>query len=83
MGFDPYGVLTVPRFGNGDPATERRINALHEWTANLVVIVAFFHASAALGHQYTWRDHLLQRMGPQSKVRHSELDLSVANSRRR
>jgi cytochrome b561 len=64
MGFELYGVLTMPRFGNGDPATERGINSLHEWAANLVVLVTLFHAAAALGHQYIWRDHLLQRMRP-------------------
>jgi cytochrome b561 len=26
------------------------------------VIVACVHAAAALGHQYVWRDHLLDRM---------------------
>ena len=62
MGFDLYGALTVPRFGHGDPATERSIDTLYEWAANLVVFTAFFHASAALGHQYIWRDRLLQRM---------------------
>ena len=64
MGFDLYGVLTMPRVGNGAPATEHGINTLHEWAANLVVLVALFHAAAALGHQYFWRDHLLQRMRP-------------------
>ena len=64
MGFDLYGVLTMPRFGNGDPATERSINTLHEWVANLLVLVAVFHAAAALGHQYIWRDRVLQRMRP-------------------
>jgi cytochrome b561 len=64
MGFNLYGVLTMPRFGNGDPATERSINTLHERAANLAVLIAFFHAAAALGHQYIWRDRLLQRMRP-------------------
>jgi cytochrome b561 len=64
MGFDLYGVLTMPRFGNGDPATERSINTLHEWAANLVVLIAFFHVLAALGRQYIWRDRLLLRMRP-------------------
>ena len=64
LGFDLYSVLTMPRFGNGDPATERSINTLHEWAANLLVLVASFHAAAALGHQYIWRDRLLQRMRP-------------------
>jgi cytochrome b561 len=63
-GYDLYGVLTMPRLGHGDPATRRGINTLHEWAANLVVVVAFFHAMAALGHQYIWRDRLLQRMRP-------------------
>ena len=63
-GCDLYGVLTVPRFGNGDPAIERSINTLHEWAANLVVLIALCHAAAALGHQYIWRDRLLQRMRP-------------------
>ena len=58
-GCDLYGVLTVPRFGNGDPAIERSINTLHEWAANLVVLIALCHAAAALGHQYIWRDRLL------------------------
>jgi cytochrome b561 len=64
MGFDLYGVFTMPRFGNSDPATERSINTLHEWAANLLVLIAFCHAAAALGHQYIWRDRLLQRMQP-------------------
>jgi cytochrome b561 len=64
MGFDLYGVLTMPRFGNGDPVTERNINTLHEWAANLLVLIAVFHAAAALGHQFIWRDRLLQRMRP-------------------
>jgi cytochrome b561 len=64
MGVDLYGVLAVPRFGSGDPATEGTIDTMHEWAANLLVLTAFFHASAALGHQYIWRDRLLHRMRP-------------------
>lgn len=62
--YDVYGILSIPRFGSGDPATERRINSCHEWVANLTVVVALFHAAAALSHQYIWRDHLLERMRP-------------------
>jgi cytochrome b561 len=65
-GFDLYGVWAMPRFGHGIPATERSINTLHEWAANLLVLVALGHAAAALGHQYFWRDHLLERMRPRS-----------------
>jgi cytochrome b561 len=42
MGFDLHGVLAMPRFGNGDPGTERSINTLHEWAANLIVLIGFF-----------------------------------------
>jgi cytochrome b561 len=63
-GFNLHGVLTMPRFGNGDPATERSIDTLHEWAANLVVFIAFLHAAATLGHQYIRRDRLLLRMRP-------------------
>jgi cytochrome b561 len=63
-GYDLYGVLTIPQLGNGDRATQRSINTLHEWAANLLVLTAFFHAAAALGHQYIWHDRLLQRMRP-------------------
>jgi len=61
-GYDIYGLVTLPRFGSGDQEIERAINSGHEWTANLIVLVAFFHAAAALGHQYIRRDHLLERM---------------------
>jgi cytochrome b561 len=64
MGFDLYGVLTMPRFGNSDPVIERSINTWHEWAANLLVLIAAFHAAAALGHQFIWRDRLFQRMRP-------------------
>jgi cytochrome b561 len=83
MGFDLYGVLTVPRLGDGDPSTERSIDTLHEWAANLLVVIAFFHAAAALGHQYIWGDRVLQRMRPRLEERLSKLKRSVANSRRR
>jgi cytochrome b561 len=62
MGFDLYGVLTVPGFGLGDPAAER-IDTLHEWAANLVVFNAFFTYRRHLGIDI-WRDRLLQRMRP-------------------
>ena len=61
--YNVYGLFDVPQFGSGDSATARSINSGHEWAANLIVLVALFHAAAALGHQYIWRDHLLARMG--------------------
>jgi cytochrome b561 len=63
-GYNLYGVLTLPRFGSGDPAAEDSIKSWHGLAANLTIALAFLHAAAALGHQYVLRDHLLQRMRP-------------------
>jgi cytochrome b561 len=61
-GFNVFGVWSVPQFGTGDAATRRSINEWHELAANLTILIAFVHASAALVHHYVWRDHLLTRM---------------------
>lgn len=61
-GFNIFGVWALPRIGSGDPATRRSINEWHELAANLIVLVAFVHAVAALVHQYVWRDRPLDRM---------------------
>jgi len=45
-------------------AVRRSINGWHELAANLILLVAFLHAVAALVHQYAWRDRLLNRMAP-------------------
>lgn len=63
-GFNLFGIWSVPQFGAGDAATRRNINEWHELAANLTVLTAFLHATAALVHQYVWRDHLLNRMSP-------------------
>lgn len=63
-GFNLFGVWPLPQLGTGDAATRRSINGWHELAANLTVLVACLHAGAALVHQYTWRDHLLDRMKP-------------------
>jgi cytochrome b561 len=61
-GFNLFGIGAVPQFGTGDAATRHDINEWHGLAANVLVIVACVHAAAALGHQYVWRDHLLDRM---------------------
>ncbi|RXH34959.1 cytochrome B561 [Bradyrhizobium nanningense] len=63
-GFNIFGLWSVPQFGSGDTATRHSINEWHEFAANALVVVAGVHALAALGHQYVWRDHLLDRMRP-------------------
>jgi cytochrome b561 len=61
-GFNVFDVWHVPRFGAGDAATRRAINGWHELAANLMMVVALLHATAALIHHYVWRDRLLDRM---------------------
>ena len=63
-GYEVYDIWAVPQFGTGNPATAHGINFWHQWAANLTVVIAFFHAMAALGHQYIRRDHLIERMRP-------------------
>jgi cytochrome b561 len=63
-GFNLFGVWSIPRFGSDDAAMRRSINGWHELAANLTLSVAFFHAAAALIHQYVWRDRLIDRIAP-------------------
>ena len=61
-GFNLFGMWSVPQFGTGDAAIRHSINEWHGLAANLMILVAFIHAMAALVHQYVWRDHLIDRM---------------------
>ncbi len=61
-GFSVFGVWSLPRFGSGDAGTRHSINERHELAANALMLVGAVHALAALGHQYVWRDRLLERM---------------------
>jgi cytochrome b561 len=61
-GFNLFGMWSVPKFGTGDAAIRHSINEWHGLAANLMILVAFIHAMAALVHQYVWRDHLMNRM---------------------
>ena len=61
-GFNLFGLWSLPQFGTGDTATRHSIDEWHEFAANFIISIAFFHAAAALAHQYVWRDQLLNRM---------------------
>lgn len=61
-GFNVFDMWKMPQFGAGVAATRRSINEWHELAANLLLIVAGIHATAALFHHYVWRDRLLDRM---------------------
>jgi len=63
-GYDLFGVVKLPQIGDAD--WKRSINDLHELAANSLILVAFFHAAAALFHHFVKRDDVLRRMMSES-----------------
>lgn len=57
-----FGLFSVPSFAPGDRALRRSINGWHGTAANAILIVAGFHAAAALFHHFVLRDDKLVRM---------------------
>jgi cytochrome b561 len=60
--FPLFNLWHFPKLG--DDAFMRSVNAWHGFFANLIVMVALFHAAAALFHHYVIRDGVLRRMWP-------------------
>lgn len=56
------GPLSLPQVG--DPGWRRPLTHWHGLAANILMALAFFHASAALVHHYLWHDAVLRRMLP-------------------
>ncbi len=61
-GYPIYGLFKLPQVG--DRELRGVITHRHELAANAVMIVALFHAMAALVHHYLWSDGVLRRMIP-------------------
>lgn len=61
-GYNLFGLAHLPQVG--DRAWRKPITSWHGLAANILLGLAFFHAAAALVHQYIWRDGLLHRMLP-------------------
>jgi cytochrome b561 len=59
-----FGLFTVPAFDPGNKALRHNIGELHGTIANIILILAGFHAAIALIHHYLWRDGILLRMLP-------------------
>lgn len=57
-----FGVLNLAPFGPADRPLRRTIGGLHGLAANAILVVAGFHAAAALFHHYVLRDNVLRRM---------------------
>jgi cytochrome b561 len=61
-GSSVWGLFHYPKIA--DESLRHNIGAVHEWTANLLLLLAAGHAGIALVHQYVWRDGVLSRMWP-------------------
>ena len=61
-GSSVWGLFTYPKIF--DESLRKPIGAAHEWSANLLLLLAAGHAAVALVHQYVWRDGVLTRMWP-------------------
>src|SRR3954452_13922308 len=67
-----FGLLTSPSPFPLTQAQGRTIHQLHEWAGNAIVILAAFHALAALFHHFWLRDDVLLRMLPGHRARRAE-----------
>lgn len=64
---DPLGIpglFIVPAPFTATTAFADRINDIHGTIASVILILAAFHAAAALAHHFLWHDDVLGRMLP-------------------
>jgi len=59
-----FGIVEIASPWVRDKAFARSIKELHETLSNILVILATFHAVAAMVHHFVWRDRTLERMLP-------------------
>jgi cytochrome b561 len=59
-----FGVLDITSPWVRDRAFASSVKEVHEVLANILLILAAFHALAALVHHWVWRDRTLARMLP-------------------
>jgi cytochrome b561 len=57
-----FNLFKIPSFAPTDKSLRETVEELHALAANALVLVALFHASAALLHRYYWKDRVLNRM---------------------
>ncbi len=62
-----FGIAEIPSPWIRDRAFAHNVTEIHEILANALVIVAGFHAAAALVHHFVFRDNTLVRMRPGGK----------------
>lgn len=59
-----FSLVKLTPFAPGHPDLKHQIEAVHEWAANALLIVAGAHALAAVAHEVIGKDSILRRMLP-------------------
>lgn len=62
-----FGISEIASPWTRDRAFAHTVGEIHELAANALVILAIFHAAAALVHHFVFRDNTLLRMLPRGK----------------
>ena len=62
-----FDLVKIPAFDPGNKELRESVEELHGLAANLLLILAAFHATAGLLHHYAWKDQVLRRMLPARK----------------
>ena len=59
-----FGITEIASPWVRDRAFARSLKEVHETLSNILMIIAAFHALAAMVHHWVWRDRTLERMLP-------------------
>jgi cytochrome b561 len=59
-----FNALTIPAFDPGNKDLRDTVEDWHGLAANVLLIVALFHATAGLLHHFVFKDDVLRRMLP-------------------
>ena len=59
-----YGLFSLPAYDPANHDFGDQVAGVHGTVVTILLILAGFHAAAALVHQFVWRDGLLRRMLP-------------------
>lgn len=63
-----FGMAISNPLGAFSRGARFQLHTIHEWIGWTIVIIAFFHALAALYHHYILRDRVLERMLPSART---------------
>jgi cytochrome b561 len=78
LGF--LGLFAIPSPYPSDKSLARTLGEIHDWTGTAIIILAGFHAAAALFHHFVLRDDVLWRMLPGKGAREAEARASDARA---